>query len=553
MTELNVLAHPEEMDLAARVPGKPQRIVLVGFYNYDSHALRIFHPLLERRGHEVHTIFFKNYFTYQFPTQLEEDMVVELVEKINPDLVGMTVWSTYYKLAARLTHRIRASVDPVVIWGGIHAQSRPENCLEHADIVARSEGEYVLAELTDRLSLGQDFTDLKGCWVRSNGEIVRNPPRLLIPDLDVLPPADMSPKNRYYLGNEEWRDVAHWDSQAVLYDIMAVRGCPFQCTFCIHNFTRKVASGLGTYVRRRSVDHVMAELHEALKARPNLQTVTFSDDIFAPPRPWLEEFCVRYKEEVGLPFSVYSYPGMVDEKRVRMMRDSGLWASVMGIQSGSARIRRECYERETSDEEILQSAEIFARHGVQRNYDFISDNPYETEEDKWATVNLLLRLQKPFFFNHFSLTFFPAVALTDRALSDGHIKVEDVEDVAEKGYRLYGGSLINGRSPEDLRWDVAYTMAVHGFPRWFVHRLLRSELLPRHIYRFVNMMRFVCKAARVKARVINRLRRTPDLLQQLWMNTNRKGATAELVVQPNYDSSPLSMPIDESRNAEARS
>jgi hypothetical protein len=151
------------------------------------------------------------------------------------------------------------------------------------------------------------------------------------------------------------------------------------------------------------------------------------------------------------------------------------------------------------------------------------------------------------------LTFFPAVELTDRALRDGLIKAEDVEDVAEKGYRLYGGSLINGRSPEDLRWDVAYTMAVHGFPRWFVHRLLRSDLLPRHIYRFVSMMRLVCKAARVKARVVSRLRRNPDLLQQLWMNTNRKGATAELVVQPNYDSSPLSMPIDESRNAEARS
>jgi hypothetical protein len=95
-------------------------------------------------------------------------------------------------------------------------------------------------------------------------------------------------------------------------------------------------------------------------------------------------------------------------------------------------------------------------------------------------------------------------------------------------------------------------MAVHGFPRWFVHWLLRSDLLPRHIYRFVSFMRLVCSAARLKARAVSWLRRCPDLFQQLLMNTNRKGTKAELVVQPNFDSSPLSMPIDASRKAEAR-
>ena len=62
-------------NLADRVTGRPLRIVLVTFYNYESHAIRIFHPLLTQRGHDVHSIFFKNYFTYQVPTQLEEDMV----------------------------------------------------------------------------------------------------------------------------------------------------------------------------------------------------------------------------------------------------------------------------------------------------------------------------------------------------------------------------------------------------------------------------------------------------------------------------------------------
>src|SRR5262249_34658507 len=150
---------------------------------------------------------------------------------------------------------------PVVIWGGIHAQTRPADCLQHADAVCLGEGEHVLAELTDRVSLGEGFTDLQGCWVKApDGTIVRNPPRPLVPDIDVLPPADMTSDNKYFLGRNVWHDAARWDALAVSYDIMAVRGCPFECTFCIHNFTRKAADGLGTYVRRRSVDHVMEEL-----------------------------------------------------------------------------------------------------------------------------------------------------------------------------------------------------------------------------------------------------------------------------------------------------
>src|SRR5262245_12944315 len=205
----------ELVNLSTRAPGRPLRVVLVTFYNYESHAIRIFHPLLKQRGHEVHSIFFKNYFTYQNPTQTEEDMVVELVERLQPDVVGMSVWSTYYQLAGRLSRRIKAAVDPVIIWGGIHAQTQPEDCLQSAYIVCQSDGEYALAELTDRLGLDQPYDDLLGCWVKTPKGNVRNAPRMLIPDLDVLPPADLSADNKYYLGVNAWRDVARWNDLAL--------------------------------------------------------------------------------------------------------------------------------------------------------------------------------------------------------------------------------------------------------------------------------------------------------------------------------------------------
>jgi anaerobic magnesium-protoporphyrin IX monomethyl ester cyclase len=531
-------------DLAAPAAGRRLRIVLLTFYNYESHALRIFHPLLKERGHEVHSIYFKNYFTYQVPTQQEEDMVVRLVEQLCPDLVAMSVWSTYYQLAARLTRRIKAGTGAPVVWGGIHPQTKPDDCLQHADIVCRSEGEYVLAELTDRLGLGLSYTDLRGCWVRVDGEVVRNPPRPLIAELDVLPLPDLSPENKYYLGHGQWRDVAHWDSKAVCYDVMSSRGCPFECTFCIHNFTRKATEGLGTYLRRRSVDHVMRELSAVVAARPQLRAIAFSDDIFGPPRPWLEEFCARYKREINLPWCIWSFPRMVDDEKIRLMRDAKLWGTTLGVQSGSERIRRDSYERETSNEEILRACATFARYGIVRNLDFIGDNPYETTADRMETLDLLGRLPKPFYFNFFSLTYFPGVDLTERALRDGHITAADVEDVAEKGYRLWGGSLVESRAAEDLRWDIAYAMAVHGVPTGLIKRLMASRRFAGLMPQLARLLRRTRELARVKTRVVDRIAGRPNLLWLYWANTNRDDAfPSGPNIQPNFDSSPLSVPM----------
>jgi anaerobic magnesium-protoporphyrin IX monomethyl ester cyclase len=524
--------------------GRPLRVVLLAFYNYQSHALRIFHPLLTQRGHEVHSIFFKNYFTYSAPSTTDEDLVVDLITRLKPDVVGLSVWSTYYQLAARLTRRVRAAVNPVIIWGGIHAQTCPEECLADADIVCRSEGEHVLTELTERIGRGQDYRDLQGCWVRTpQGEVVRNPPRPLIPDLDILPEADLSADNKYYLGFDKWRDVAAWDQQAVSYDVMAVRGCPFECTFCIHNFTRKEAVGLGSYVRRRSVGHVMNELRAARAARPKLRVLAFSDDIFAPPRPWLEEFCEVYPQQVGLPFIIYSFPGMVDERKVSMLRRAGLWYTTMGIQSGSERIRRECYERETSNQTIINACRIFKRFGVGINLDFIGDNPYETEEDRLETLDLLCRLPKPFCFNYFSLTYFPGVDLTERALRDGLIRPEEVEHVAEKGYRYYGGHLMGSRTDEQLYWDVAFGMAVHGFPKSVILPLIQTDFFRRNVRQFARQVRRVRTVARAKNRVADFLARRPNLLHQFWADTNRDEIPAGVVLQPNFDNSPFSQPV----------
>ena len=74
-------------------------------------------------------------------------------------------------------------------------------------------------------------------------------------------------------------------------------------------------------------------------------------------------------------------------------------------------------------------------------------------------------------------------------------------DSAEKGYELWSGTLSPVRPPQDLRWDVAYTMAVYRFPRGLVHKLLDSPLFARRVHLAAGFMRKLRSAAALKARI----------------------------------------------------
>ena len=292
--------------------------------------------------------------------------------------------------------------------------------------MCRSEGEYVLAELTDRIGLDEDYDDLRGCWVRTaNGEIVRNPPRLLIPDLDVLPPADLSPDNKYYLGLNAWRDVARWDERARLLRHHGGARVPVRVHLLHPQLHAQGDRRARHLLRRRSVDHVMAELREAVRAaaaaRARSPSATTSSR--RRGRGWRSSARATSRRS-GCRSSCTRIPRMVDEQRRRSScatpaSGARRWASspapsASGATATSARPR---------NEEIIEACEILARHGVGRNLDFIGDNPYETRRRSRARrVDLLCRLPKPFYFNYFSLTYFPGVDLTDRALRDGLIR-----------------------------------------------------------------------------------------------------------------------------------
>jgi len=411
---------------------RPATVCLISLYLSESLAVRQLCASLKAHGHRCSLIFFKEFRWEVFRpvTAREEELLLALLGELKPDLVGISLTSSLVAdLAYDLADKVRDRTTAKVIVGGAHPSVSPEEALEHADFVCRGEGEDAIIEVADAIANGRAFDQIANIWTRHNGEVVHNDVRPLEANLDLLPFVAFGDPDSYRIEDDRL-DRLDPATQIPLYHTTASRmACPFNCTFCGGPWLRRVLyAGKGQPRRYRSVGHILGEIKQARERHPGIQQVQFWDEVFAvrAPEGWLDEFCERFPREIGLPFGIWSHPGLLIEPTIEKLKRAGLKKVVMGVESGSQHVRREVLNRKETDAAILRSADILKRHGVEVGYDFIVDIPWLTEENLRGTFTLIMQLPEPFEVGIHSLSFLPGTAITERALAEGKISKEQV-------------------------------------------------------------------------------------------------------------------------------
>ena len=167
-------------------------------------------------------------------------------------------------------------------------------------------------------------------------------------------------------------------------------------------------------------ENVIAEIKWARENLPRLRFLRFWDEIFPAKKEWVEEFACRYREEVGLPFEIWGHPNHLRAENIKELVAAGLEKIVIGIQSGSPRVRREIYNRRETQEQILAGGEVLAAAGVPVVvYDLILDHPFETAGDLQETLELCLKIPKPFRLQLHGLSLLPGTAVRRLAEEKG--------------------------------------------------------------------------------------------------------------------------------------
>jgi radical SAM superfamily enzyme YgiQ (UPF0313 family) len=390
------------------------RIVLLALFDEWCLGLRSLSSVLKSHGHEAVLVYFRSMGEMHDEAGLDNSggyhappgsvagkdfrALDDLIRSLRPDLIGISLTSNFYGLAERITHNLHETAPSVpVLWGGIDPTANPDLALESADMACIGEGEGALTDLAAKMSLNEDIGSIANLCFKRNGQVVCNPPRPLIQELDALPFPDFDFSRAYYIHDGQARRgiLPEGSTLHASYPILSGRGCPFSCSYCCNSMLRDLYGAKG-YIRVRSLDTVLREIAEARRRNPRIEIIEFHDDVFGIRMEWLRKFSEVFPRRVGLPFSAYTHASTCTEERVALLKKAGIAFTILGIQSGSQRILREVYHRTTTREQILNTVGWLRRAGITFVLDFIGFNPLETEEDYRETFDLLMAIPPGF-------------------------------------------------------------------------------------------------------------------------------------------------------------
>lgn len=507
---------------AAETPGEAGgSICLVSVYENCNSAVRLLSAVLRRHGHRVTEIYFKHWVNNHFdpPTGREIELLAGAVRDASPDVVAFSVrCSAYEGIAGRLTAELRKTSEAFYLWGGIHPTLSPGRCLRHADGLIMGEGEIPLAMFMERIAAGGSFEDVPNLWTTAGFGGIRNPVAAMVENLDDLPFRDYTGSSKYYIDRNR---ITGGDpvGKSVFFTIMATRGCPFGCAYCYNSALRRSAPEKKKYFRRRSVDNLLEELVTAKRNNPNIRSIRFDDNIFPFQEEWVDEFCGKYPSKVGLPFECLFQPNVVNRGLFGKLAQAGLRAVTTGIQSTES-VNKRLYKRTVGENRILDFARFAREAGLESHFQIMVDNPLSEPDEMRDQYETLRRIPRPYDIYLFSLTHYPGTEMTNKLLSEGVIRPEDVEGPGAKTFRQYRVSLDWPRSPEERFWLALFILVNKRFiPLRFLDRVKNSArlkkrpwpvLMAAHLSNLAKMLFLAC-------RLIIRREMTRELLRQ-WLS-----------------------------------
>jgi hopanoid biosynthesis associated radical SAM protein HpnJ len=322
---------------------------------------------------------------------------------------------------SRLVRAIK-DVNPAIkiCFVGPHVSILPEKSLRECpaiDFVARKEFDYTVVEYAQ----GKPLEEIAGVSYLKEGQILHNPDRPQIQDLDALPHVTDVYKRDL--------DVTRYNVPFLLnpyVSLYTTRGCPAQCTFCLWPQTLS-----GHPWRKRSTEDVAREMARAKEYWPNVREFFFDDDTFNIQKARTIELCAKLRP-LGLTWSCTSRV-TTEFETLKAMKEAGCRLLIVGYESGDPQILKNIKKGATV-ERARQFTKDCHRLGLVIHGDFILGLPGETRATIRNTVNFAKELDVETIQVSVAHAY-PGTELYDYAVKNGFMVAEN-RMVDEGGHQL---------------------------------------------------------------------------------------------------------------------
>jgi anaerobic magnesium-protoporphyrin IX monomethyl ester cyclase len=366
--------------------------------------------VLEAAGHQVRLL--------DAPGEgLDLEIVKGIAEAFGPRLIVLdtstpSIFSDL-NVAAELKRLLPQAFVTLV---GSHVSAEAEATLaagEAADAVARQEYDYTLRDLAAALEEGRGLETVEGLSFRRGKDIVHNPERPKIEDLDALPFV-----SQVYARHLQIENYFYSITRYPEVTIVTGRGCPHRCFYCVYPQTM-----FGRRFRHRSPENVLEELRYIKETFPQVREIFIEDDTLTVSEPYCRKVC-RLIIDAGLDV-VWSANSRADvnQETLRLMKAAGCRLLCIGVESGNQHILDNIRKKLTL-EQVEQFVAAARKVGILVHACFMVGNPGETRRTMENTLAFAKRL-RPDTAQFFPLMVYPGTEAYTWASGNNFLTTRD--------------------------------------------------------------------------------------------------------------------------------
>lgn len=284
------------------------------------------------------------------------EQILSTIYKGNPDMVGFSTYIWNVNEVLEIAEGLKIVKPNIkIMLGGPEVSFDGVQILEKhrfIDYIVYGEGEETFREML----IADDLCNVKGLIFRKEGEVVINPPREQIKDLDNIP----SP---YENINEEFKNkIVYYESS---------RGCPFNCEFCLSSTIKGV--------RFFSIDRVKRDIGTLIKS--GVSQIKFVDRTFnankAYSREIMDFIMQENPENMNFHFEVTAH--LIDDETLEYLKKpkEGLFQFEVGVQSTNPETIKSI-GRVTDFEKLKYvTSAIKKNRNIHQHLDLIAGLPFE--------------------------------------------------------------------------------------------------------------------------------------------------------------------------------